>query len=127
MRDWRMKENLIKEKSKKLAIRIVKLHQIFQSERKEFVTSKQMLRSGTSIGANVCEGIYAESCADWVHKYSISQKECSETMYWIDLLYSTDFISEKEFTSISQDCVEVLKLLTAAVLSLKKKSLIPNP
>ncbi|MDO5420701.1 MAG: four helix bundle protein [Bacteroides sp.] len=120
-----MRENLIKEKSKKFAIRIVRLYQILKDERKEFVMSKQILRSGTSIGANVCEGIYAESCADLVHKYSISQKECSETIYWLDLLYSTDFISEKEFTSISEDCVEVLKLLTAAIISLKKKS--PTP
>lgn len=115
---------MIEEKSKKLAIRIVKLYVILQNERKEFVMSKQMLRSGTSIGANIYEATYAESRADLIHKYSISQKECSETIYWIDLLYSTDFISEKEFTSINQDCVEVLKLLTTSILSLKKN---PSP
>lgn len=82
--------------------------------------------SGTSIGVNVCESIYAVACADLVHKYSISQKECSEIIYWLDLLYSADFKSEKEFVSISENSEEVLKLLTTAIIFLKK-SLILNP
>lgn len=83
--------------------------------------AKQLLRSGTSIGANVSEAVYAESHSDFIHKYSIAQKECSETCFWLELLSSTDYITEQEFRSINDDCLEILKLLTSTLLTLKKK------
>mgnify|MGYP000869971896 FL=1 len=94
-----MKENVIKEKSFLFAIEIVSLYKILV-ERKEFVLSKQLLRSGTSIGANVRESEHAQSKADFIHKLSIALKEANETEYWLDLLYETKYVSESEFQSI---------------------------
>ena len=81
--------------------------------------SKQILRSGTSIGANVAESIRAESTADFVHKLSISRKEAEETLYWLELLYETDYIDKEVFISIQSDCDELLRILTSIILSKK--------
>jgi len=89
-------------------------------ERKEFVLSKQFLRSGTSIGANVREALNAESQADFVHKLAIAQKECDETIYWLELLKETNFITEMEFKSINNDAIENLKILRSIILTSKK-------
>ncbi|MCD7901313.1 MAG: four helix bundle protein [Bacteroides sp.] len=103
------KDNVVQDKSYRFAIRIVKLYKGLISERNEFVLSKQILRSGTSIGANVREGINAQSTADFIHKLSIAQKEYDETLYWLELLKDTDYIVEKEFISISSDAQELIK------------------
>lgn len=112
-------DNVVLEKSKKFAIRIVKLYQ-FLSDKKEFVMSKQILRSGTSIGANITEGNYAQSHADFVSKMSIALKEAAETEYWLELLINTDYITEKQFISLHNDCAEIIKLLTAILRTAKQ-------
>ena len=97
-----MSESIIKTKSFELAIRGVNFYKYLVSEKKEFVISKQFLRSVTSVGANVREAVNAQSKADSIHKLSISQKECDETIYWVELLKETKYISENEFNSIHQ-------------------------
>jgi four helix bundle protein len=89
-----MKESVLKEKSFNFAIRIVNVYKYLSETKKEFVLSKQLLRSGTAIGALQSESCYAESKADFIHKYGIAQKECSESIYWLKLLYRTDFITQ---------------------------------
>ncbi len=113
-------ENIIKNKSFKFAVRIVNFYKIL-IERKEYVMSKQLLRSGTSIGANIREAQNAQSNADFIHKLSISQKETDETLYWLELLNETDYISEKEFASLSKDCTVLLKILRSIIISSKNK------
>lgn len=95
-----MNESIVKKKSFELAIQGVNFYKFLISEKKEFVMSKQFLRSVTSIGANVREAIKAQSKADFIHKLSISQKECDETMYWLELLKETNYISDLEFISL---------------------------
>lgn len=113
------KKNVIKEKSFAFAIEIVFLYKVL-TERKEFVLSKQMLRSGTSIGANIREAEHAQSKADFIHKLSISLKEANETEYWIDLLFETKFLTEEEFHTIKPKIIELLKLLTSIINTSKK-------
>ena len=103
------------------SIRIVNLYKILSETRKERVMSKQVLRSGTSMGANYSEAMAAESTSDFVHKLSISLKETNETMYWLTLLAETSYISEVEFSSISEDCISIRKILSTAILTAKKK------
>lgn len=91
------KDNVIKSKSFAFAVRIVNLYKLLGNERREFVISKQLLRSGTSVGANFREALNAQSSADFIHKLSISQKECDETLFWFELLYETGYINESEF------------------------------
>ena len=110
-------ENIIADKSKTFAIRIVKLYQYLCTEKREFALSKQLLRSGTSIGANVKEAIRGQSKADFISKMSIALKEASETEYWLELLYETDFLDKKQFDSIYADDQELLKILTSIVKS----------
>jgi len=116
-----MKESILKNKSKLFALRIVRLYKFICSDRQEFVMSKQLLRSGTSIGANIAEAFYAESEMDFVHKLAISQKETNETIYWLDLLHDSEYISDGEFESINTDAVEIMKLLTASIKTVKSK------
>ena len=116
-----MKEdNLVVEKSKAFAIRIIRLYQHLSSEKKEFVISKQILKSGTSIGANVREAARAQSKPDFVSKMQIALKEASETEYWIELLQETDYISEKAGLSLIADCKELLKVITAIIKTAKE-------
>ncbi len=110
-----MKENVIKEKSFAFALRIVKLYKYLCDTKKEFVLSKQLLRSGTSIGANIRESEHGQSKADFIHKISIALKETNETDYWLELLFQGGYLEEKMFLSIKQDCEEILKILTAIV------------
>lgn len=102
------------EKAVAFAIRIVNLYKVLCS-RKEYVLSKQLLRSGTSVGALLKEGEHAQSRADFLSKMNIALKEANESLYWIDLLYRTDYITEQEFQSIIKDCEELLKLLASIV------------
>jgi four helix bundle protein len=113
--------NIIKEKSFQFAVRIFNLGKVLMSERKEYEVSKQLIRSGTSIGANVREAINAQSTADFIHKLSIAQKEADETIYWIELLLFTNTITEKEFNSINTDAVELLKIIKSIIITTKSK------
>lgn len=114
-----MKKNVIKEKSFDFAVRIVKLSRFLIEIKKEFVLSKQLLRSGTAIGALVREAEQAESKADFIHKMAIALKEANETDYWIELLYHSGIIIQNEYESINPDIIELLKLLTSIIKSSK--------
>jgi len=111
---------VLHEKSFNFAIRCVKLYKYLCEIKKEFILSKQFLRSGTAIGALIKEGKYAESKLDFIHKYSIALKECNETLYWIELLYHSDIISDEEYKSIYKDGEEILKMLTSSIMTAKK-------
>ena len=118
------RDSVTLDKSKNFAIRIVRLYQYLCTEKKEFVLSKQLLRSGTSIGANLAEAIYGISDKDFLSKIYISLKECAETKYWLELLFKTDYLTEQQYQSINEDCTELIKLLTsnAKTMSIKLKS-----
>ena len=115
-----MKESIIYNKALDFAVRIVNLHKFLTNVKRETVMSKQLLRCGTSIGANVSEALSAESTADFIHKLSISQKEANETQYWLSLLIRTEYISEKEYESMLQDCEEIRKMLISIIITSKK-------
>jgi four helix bundle protein len=115
-----MSDNIIKTKSFQFAIRIVNLYKQLISEKNEYVLSKQILRSGTSVGANVREGVNAQSKADFIHKLSIAQKECDETLYWLELLKETKYIEDILFTDIYNDATELLKILRSIIITSKK-------
>ena len=118
-----MKENnQIAIDSKKFAIRIVKLYKYLNDVKKEFVISKQILRSGTSIGANISESVYAQSRQDFISKLSISLKEASETKYWLEILYETDFIDDTQFESLSDDNSKLIGILVNIINSTKKNN-----
>jgi len=117
------KDNVIKIKSFAFAVRIVKLSQYLQTEKKEFVLSKQLLRSGTSVGAMVYEAEQAQSKADFVHKLSVAQKEINETMYWIELLRATEFLATEQFESMNHDAVELIKIITSIIKTSKSNNL----
>ena len=107
-------------KSKLFAIRIVRLYQYLCSDKKEFVLSKQLLRNGTSIGANLAESECAISKKDFLSKVYIALKECSETLYWLELLYETDYLSQSEYDSIRSDCEELRKMLSSTTKTLSE-------
>ena len=112
-------KSIIEEKSKRFAIRIINLYKYLNVEKKEFVISKQVLRSRTSIGANVKEREYGQSAADFISKMSIALKEAAETSYWLELLAETDYITQEQFESINSDCTELIKILTSIVKTAK--------
>ena len=112
-------DNSIQEKSFHFAVRIVKLCRYLQNEKKEFILAKQLLRSGTSIGANVSESQQAQSRPDFVSKLNIALKEATETEYWLRLLHETDYLNNEQFDSIFNDCNEVKSLLVAIVKTTK--------
>ena len=116
------KENRILNISKAFAIRIIRLFQYLQNEKKEFVLSKQLLRAGTSIGANVRESVHAQSPEDFVHKLNISQKESYETEYWIELLYETGYLNEQQFQSIMSDNKEITATLVKIIKTSKARN-----
>ena len=112
--------NVIENKSFDFAIRIVNLYKYLCKNKKEYVLSKQVLRSGTSIGANVSEAQQAQSKADFISKISIALKEATETNYWLRLLNATEYLSQSEINSILDDCIEIEKILTAILRSSKE-------
>ena len=116
-----MNKNLTYEKALAFAVRIVNLYKFLIAEKKEFVISKQLLRSGTSIGANISEAISAESLADFIHKLTISLKEANETTYWLTLLKRTEYLSDSQFQSIQTDCIEIRKILASIIITSKRK------
>ncbi|MBX7047274.1 MAG: four helix bundle protein [Ignavibacteria bacterium] len=111
--------NPIIEKSFDFAIRVVNLYKYLVDIKKEYVMAKQLLRCGTSIGANIREAQSAESKADFIHKFSIALKEVNETIYWIELLCKTEFISNDEFVSINADIYELRKIVSSIILTAK--------
>lgn len=117
-----MKNNLLEQKSKAFAIRIVKFYKYMCTEKGEYVLSKQILRSGTSIGANICESNQAQSSADFISKLNISLKEAEETCYWLDILLGGEVITQKEYDSIYSDAEELVKILVSSLKTLRAKS-----
>lgn len=119
-------EKTVKFKSKKFAVRVVNLYKYLCDEKKEFVLSKQILRSGTSIGANIAESECAISEKDFLSKIYIALKECVETIYWLDLLFDTDYLSKEEYDSVKADCEEIRKMLSSTTKTLNSKLHSPN-
>ena len=118
--DGAVSESITLEKSKSFAIRVVKLYRYLSESKKEYVLSKQLLKSGTSIGANLAESTCAISKKDFAAKVYIALKECSETMYWLELLFKTNYLTEDEYSSVNNDCEELKRLLMATTKTLCK-------
>lgn len=116
-----MKENVLIDKSILFAARIVKLHNHLIKTKKEHVISKQIIRSGTSIGANINEANYGQSKADFISKMHIALKETAETEYWLKLLVMSDYLTETEGQSLIDDCVEIKRILIATLKTAKEK------
>lgn len=116
-----MKENVIKNKSFAFAIKIINISRALIEQKKEFILSKQMLRSGTAIGALIRESEHAESCTDFIHKLAVAQKEANETEYWIELLFQSQLIDEEMYKSILKDVTELRKMLASIIITTKKK------
>lgn len=110
----------LKDKSFKFALRIVKLCRWFQEEKREYILSKQLLKSGTAIGALICEAEFAQSRADFVNKLNVALKEANETLYWLTLLYESEYLNDKMYESILPDIEELIKLLVSSIKTLKK-------
>ena len=119
--------NVTQNKARAFALRIIKLYRYLNDQKKEFVLSKQVLRSGTSIGANITEGHFAQSKADFIAKYSIALKEAAETFYWLDLLCASDFISADQASSLMNDCKELIALLTSSLKTARASREQPAP
>ncbi len=116
------KQNILRDKSLAFAIRIVKFNYFLMGDKKEYVLSKQILRSGTSIGALIRESENASSLKDFIHKLSIALREADETQYWLELLNKSDLISEEVFESLNKDAEELVKLLVASIKTSKSKN-----
>ena len=115
-----MKDNVVEEKSYRFAVRIVNLCKYVQKNHNEYVMTRQLMRAGTSVGANIAESQRAQSKADFIAKLSISHKEAYESRYWIRLLNETGYLDDRQASSILRDCLEIEKLLTAILLRLKQ-------
>lgn len=120
------KKSIIKEKSFAFAVRIYRLNSYLIQTKKDYVLSKQLLRSGTSIGALVREAQSAESAKDFIHKLAIAQKECDETMYWLELMKETELLTETEFESIYNEALALFKMLKSAIITSKEKNTPPT-
>lgn len=118
------KDNIIVQKSYEFALKIIRLYQQL-AEKKEYVLSKQILRSGTSIGANVHEAVSGESKKDFIHKLGIAVKEARETSYWLSLLKDSGYITTAEFTELNNHCTEIIRILNSIILTTKERYL-PN-
>jgi four helix bundle protein len=115
------KGNVIKDKTFSFAVKIVDLYKILLEGKKEYVMSRQILKSGTSIGANVREALNAESSNDFVHKLGIAQKEADETLYWLELLFKSGYINGSALEEYKNDCDEILKVIKSIIISMKRK------
>lgn len=115
------KPNVVRDKSFAFAVRIVNLYKHLCFDKKEFVLSKQLLRSGTSVGANIREAVNAESKKDFIHKLAIAQKECDESIYWLELLKETKYIDVNEFESLENEATELLKIIKSIIITTKNK------
>jgi len=117
-----MSDSIIKNKSFLFAVRIVRLYKFLLENKKEYILSKQLMRSVTAVGALVREAQNAESAADFIHKLGVAQKENDETMYWLELLFETEYLDQKEFVSMQKDANELLKMIRSAVVTSKRKA-----
>ena len=113
--------SIIQQKSRDFAIRIIGCYKFLTEQKHEKVMSKQLLRCGTSIGANTKESKNAQSRMDFMSKLSIALKEADETEYWLDLLHETKYLDDKQFSSLNSDCVELIKMLTSIIKSIKEE------
>jgi len=116
-------KDIATNKSKKLAVKIVNLYKMLCSEKKEFVMAKQILRAGTSIGANLAEAEFAISTKDYLSKKTIALKECAETVYWLELLYDTDLLSKVLFEELQSECMEILRLLNSSIKTTRRREI----
>ena len=114
------KENIIVKKSYAFALEIIRVYKMLV-DKKEFVLSKQILRSGTSVGANIHEAVAGESKKDFVHKLGIAVKEARETSYWLNLLKDSSYITSDEFDNLSKSCAEIIRILNSIILTTKEK------
>lgn len=117
-----MREDIKWQKSEAFALRIIDLYNYLINEKKEYVMSKQILRSGTSIGANIVESEFSESKADFIHKLTISQKEAGESLYWLRLLGKKSYIEKNLYDSLYKDCEEFIRILTSIIVKSKRGS-----
>ena len=117
-----MKENVLVDKSKHFAVKVIRLYKYLNDTQREHTLSKQLLRSGTSIGADAKEGAYAQTKADLMTKLFIAQKECAETEYWLELLYESEYIPKDKFDTIYSDCQELMRILVASTKTLQGKN-----
>ena len=117
-----MKESIVFDKSKSFALRIIALYKYLCNEKREFILSKQLLRSGTSIGANIAEASCAYSSKEFLAKMYIAFKECAETAYWLELLNKAQYMNKTEFDSINTDCTELQKILSSITKTMKNNS-----
>ena len=115
------KDNIIVKKSYSFALAIIKLYNFLVNDKKEYVLSKQMLRSGTSIGANIHEATASESKKDFIHKLAIAVKEARETGYWLNLLKDSDYINEEQFKNLNSNCDEIVRILNSIILTTKER------
>ena len=115
-----MKDSIVSQKSFDFALRIINLYKYLKDNKKEFILSKQLLRSGTSIGANVQEALGGQSKKDFISKFSIAYKESLETLYWINLLNKSNFINQNQSSSLINDCEEIIKIITKIIKTSKK-------
>jgi len=115
------KKSILKDKSFEFSLAVIALYKILSEQKREFIMSKQLLRSGTSVGANIREAQNAQSNADFIHKLYISQKECDESIYWLELLFHSKHISENEFNDLVSKASSILKMLKSAILTTKQK------
>lgn len=115
------KDKIYKEKFMSFAIRMVKLKNYLNEQKHEYNMADQIQRSGTAIGANHREATFAESDIDFIHKLQIAQKECGETIYWLELLKATEYISEEQFNSLYADAEEIMRMLTSSIITLKQR------
>ena len=115
-----MTESIVFNKSKDFAVRVVKLYKWLINEHREFVMSKQCLRCGTSIGVNLAEALREQSRPDFISKLQIALKEANETLYWLELLKETDYVTAEMFDSLNSDCVELIKMLTSIIVTTKQ-------
>lgn len=116
-------KSILKDKSFSFAIAIVKTYKNLVEEKREYVMSKQLLRSGTSVGANIREAKNAESTNDFIHKLGIAQKECDEILYWLELLKKTEYLNGEEFHKLSDEANQILKMIRSTILTIKQKNL----
>ena len=116
------RQSIVGDKSLAFAKRIAKLYRFLVDKKKETIMSKQILRSGTSIGANIREGLFAQSRKDFISKMNIALKEAGETDYWIEILYSADYLTEMEYKSLKNDNDELIKLLSSIIKTTKENT-----
>lgn len=114
-----MKENVLRKKSLTFAVRIVNLSKYLRENKKEFTLSDQVLRSGTAIGAMICEAERSESTPDFIHKLKIAEKEANETLYWLELLKETQYITQTEYNSINDNTIELIKMLVSSIKTVR--------